>query len=90
MGGGIRLMVDGEGIGTLSTKALLRIEETSVEIMRSYRVVGVTPFNVFNKGIKVLTKTLKKVPNELVVAERLANGGQGVRQFFGLVVVNRH
>jgi hypothetical protein len=58
--------------------------------MRSYRVVGVTSFNVFNEGIKILPKTLEKVPNELVVAERLANGGQGIRQFFGLVVVDRH
>jgi hypothetical protein len=53
-------------------------------------ISGITPFNVFNRGIKFLAKSLKKIPDELRVPKGLPNGGQSVCQFFRLIVVDCH
>jgi hypothetical protein len=87
---GISLKIHRKSIRTPGTEALLRVEETTIQIMWRDRVSSVTPFNVFDEGVEVLAKSLKEIPDELRIPKGLPNGGQGVRQFFRLVVVNGH
>jgi hypothetical protein len=62
----------------------------SIQIMGRDWVSGITPFNIFNKGVKFLAKSLEEIPDELRVPKGLPNRGQCVCQFFRLIVVDCH
>jgi hypothetical protein len=65
------------------SNAMFSVEKTRVEITWCHRIIMM--INSFKARVIVFVQTIEDVGGELIITERLSNGGESIRQTFGLV-----